>query len=104
MRYVARTGLVLTLMVVIGLAVVQSRKIYLKHQQTIQRQAVRQSIDAKLAAESHAKGAFGKMALTFEPNAGQTDARVKYLSRRGGYVLFLTSNEAVFKLPIPPVL
>ena len=36
--------------------------------------------------------------LSFEPNQGQTDGSVKFLSRGDGYVLFLTSNEAVFKL------
>jgi hypothetical protein len=36
--------------------------------------------------------------LTFEPNLGQTDARVQFLSRGSGYSLFLTSNEAVFNL------
>jgi hypothetical protein len=36
--------------------------------------------------------------LRFEPNQGQTDARVKYLSRGLGYSLFLTSSEAVLAL------
>ena len=42
---------------------------------------------------------YGKLPLTFEENAGQTDGRVKYLSRGAGYTLFLTSgNEAVVSL------
>ena len=42
---------------------------------------------------------YGKLPLTFEANAGQTDGRVKYLSRGAGYTLFLTSgNEAVLSL------
>jgi hypothetical protein len=38
---------------------------------------------------------YGKLPLAFEANAGQTDARVKFLSRGSGYTLFLTGNEAV---------
>jgi uncharacterized repeat protein (TIGR01451 family) len=40
----------------------------------------------------------GAWPLFFEPNQGQTDARVKFLARGSGYGLFLTSNEAVLKL------
>src|SRR5262245_21931213 len=39
--------------------------------------------------------AYRKVPLSFERNAGQTDARVKFLSRGPGYSLFLTGNEAV---------
>jgi len=38
---------------------------------------------------------YGKLPLRFEANQGQTDARVKFLSRGAGYTLFLTSGEAV---------
>jgi hypothetical protein len=38
------------------------------------------------------------MPLSFEANAGQTDSRVKFLSRGPGYTLFLTGNEAVLAL------
>ena len=38
----------------------------------------------------------GKLPLSFEPNQGQTDARVKFLARASGYTLFVTANEAVF--------
>lgn len=41
---------------------------------------------------------YGKLPLSFEANQGQTDSRVKFLSRRSGYTLFLTSNEAVLAL------
>ena len=36
--------------------------------------------------------------LFFEPNRGQTDARVKFLARGAGYGLFLTADEAVLEL------
>jgi Beta-propeller repeat/Abnormal spindle-like microcephaly-assoc'd, ASPM-SPD-2-Hydin len=41
---------------------------------------------------------YGKLPLSFEANQGQTDGRVKFLSRGSGYSLFLTSDEAVFSL------
>jgi hypothetical protein len=37
--------------------------------------------------------AYGKLPLTFEENQGQTDARVKFLSRGSGYTVFLTEDE-----------
>jgi hypothetical protein len=36
--------------------------------------------------------------LAFEPNRGQSDGGVKFLSHGGGYALFLTSDGAVFEL------
>jgi len=41
---------------------------------------------------------YGKLPLSFEANQGQTDGRVKFLSRGRGYRLFLTSSEAVLAL------
>ena len=40
-----------------------------------------------------------KLPLSFERNQGQTNPAVKFLSRGDGYVLFLTADSAVFKLP-----
>ena len=42
--------------------------------------------------------AYGKLPLSFEANRGQTDPRVKFLTRGRGYSLFLTGNEAVLAL------
>jgi Beta-propeller repeat len=39
--------------------------------------------------------AYGHLPLSFEANTGQTDSRVRFLSRGPGYMLFLTSSEAV---------
>jgi len=39
--------------------------------------------------------------LSFELNQGQTNDRVKFLARSSGYLLFLTSNEAVMALDNP---
>jgi hypothetical protein len=44
---------------------------------------------------------FGKLPLSFEPNQGQTDRRVKFFSRGEGYTLFLTGSEAVLSLGQP---
>jgi Beta-propeller repeat len=53
----------------------------------------RTALGARLAS------AYGKLPLAFEPNRGQTDARVKFLAR-GGYTLFLTKNAAVLDFPV----
>jgi len=41
---------------------------------------------------------YGKLPLSFEANHGQTDAKVKFLSRGPGYKLFLLPDEAVLTL------
>ncbi|MBI2780064.1 MAG: SBBP repeat-containing protein [Gammaproteobacteria bacterium] len=41
---------------------------------------------------------YGKSPLTFDVNRGQTNARVKFLSRGNGHTLFLTPREAVLVL------
>jgi len=38
---------------------------------------------------------YGNLPLAFEPNRGQTDARVKFLSHAGHHTLWLTNDEAV---------
>ncbi|HYO80594.1 MAG TPA: DUF4214 domain-containing protein [Bryobacteraceae bacterium] len=53
------------------------------------------------AGTAHLAGAnrdYGKLPLTFEENRGQTDARVRYISRGSGYTLFLTPEEALLQL------
>lgn len=44
---------------------------------------------------------YGRVPLAFEANTGQTDARVKFVSRGEGYALFLTASEAVLALHSP---
>jgi CSLREA domain-containing protein len=48
--------------------------------------------------KAHLDRRFGQLPLSFEPNVGQTDEQVKFLSRGLGYTLFLTDREAVFSL------
>ncbi len=46
---------------------------------------------------------YGPSSLAFEANQGQTDPRVKFLSRGVGFALFFTANEAVVVLRRPTV-
>jgi hypothetical protein len=48
-----------------------------------------------------AAATYVKLPLSFEPNQGQTDPRVKFLSRGRGYALFLTGSDAVLSLQKP---
>ena len=57
--------------------------------------AVDPAVRAKIA------GRFGSLPLSFEPNQGQIDQPVKFLSRGPGYDLFLTGDEAVLSLRKP---
>src|ERR1700674_356692 len=54
--------------------------------------------EADPKAQARILDSYGKLPLSFEANHGQADARVKFLTRTGGYSLFLTGDEAVFTL------
>jgi hypothetical protein len=45
--------------------------------------------------------AYGQIPLSFEPNEGQTDSQVQFLSRGSGSALFLTPTAAVLSLSKP---
>jgi beta-propeller repeat-containing protein/HYDIN/CFA65/VesB family protein/ASPM-SPD-2-Hydin domain-containing protein len=45
--------------------------------------------------------AYRKLSLSFEPNRGQADHNVKFLTRGRGYALFLTATEAVLSYSEP---
>jgi Beta-propeller repeat len=47
---------------------------------------------------SRVMDAYRKLPLRFEPNQGQTDPQVDFVSRGDGYSLFLTRTEAVLRL------
>jgi Beta-propeller repeat len=49
----------------------------------------------------HLVSGFGHLPLSFEPNVGQSDPRVRFLARGGGYTLFLTDSGPVMSLTIP---
>ncbi|MGB7924488.1 MAG: carboxypeptidase regulatory-like domain-containing protein [Pyrinomonadaceae bacterium] len=52
----------------------------------------------KQTEQERAAEAYGKLPLSFEANQGQTDARVKYITRGRNYGLYLTQDEAVMVL------
>ena len=53
-------------------------------------------------AATRVRHAWATLPLSFEANLGQADPEVHFLARGHDYVLFLTSNEAVFALRTPP--
>ncbi|MGO9269810.1 MAG: SBBP repeat-containing protein, partial [Terriglobia bacterium] len=53
---------------------------------------------ATAGQKMHLAENYGKLPLSFEANQGQTDGRVKFLSRGRGYTLFFTADEAVLSL------
>ena len=58
--------------------------------------AQRMSADPTQSAQIKAN--YGKVPLTFEANQGQTDPRVKFLTKGTGYSVFLTSGGMVLSL------
>src|SRR5207253_11191711 len=55
-------------------------------------------IDPRPKVQARLAEAYGSLPLSFEPNDGQAERKVKFLSRGSGYTLFLTSDEAVLAL------
>jgi hypothetical protein len=56
------------------------------------------AVKPALVDQSKILESYGQLPLSFEPNAGQTDSKVKFLSRGPGYTVFLTNDEAVLAL------
>jgi Beta-propeller repeat len=61
--------------------------------------AVADTVDQATAAR--VRGFLETLPLSFEPNLGQTDPEVQFLSRGRGFTLFLTSTEAVLVMRQP---
>src|ERR1051326_123843 len=62
---------------------------------------VKSASDIRQSAEklkSEVRSAMADLPMAFEPNMGQTDPRVKYLTRGAGYTVFLTDEGAVIRL------
>ncbi|MGH8397330.1 MAG: Ig-like domain repeat protein [Gammaproteobacteria bacterium] len=51
-----------------------------------------------LSASAHLARAYGKLALSFQPNLGQTSKQVQWLARGSDYTLFLAGNDAVLEM------
>ena len=56
------------------------------------------AFDRDRVTKEKAHELYTRLPLRFEANLGQTDSRVKFLSRAAGFNLFLTSTDAVFEL------
>jgi hypothetical protein len=65
------------------------------------KQASRQVITPMANVALMDKNSYGQLPMQFEKNQGQTDSRVQFLARGGGYTLFLSPEEAVFSLRPP---
>src|ERR1700683_490992 len=59
-----------------------------------QQPSAKRSATLPPAAQAKIPEDYGKLPLSFEANRGQTDPKVKFLSRGSGYSLFLTGDEA----------
>jgi uncharacterized repeat protein (TIGR01451 family) len=59
------------------------------------------SPEADPATRSRVNKAFASLPVRFEPNQGQSDPRVKFISRNDNYAMFLTATEAVLLLTGP---
>lgn len=64
----------------------------------VKRESETPAAPATDATRMRAEEAYGKLPLSFEPNRGQTDRAVKFLSRGQGYTLLLTSDGALLRL------
>ena len=58
----------------------------------------RQVSTAPTKIQPNLLASYSKLPLSFEANQGQTEARVRFLARGGGYTIFLTADEAVLTL------
>src|SRR5712672_1804257 len=70
------------------------------HPSTAERASIRRSPHAISVdkAKLDLREVASQLPLSFEPNVGQSNDSVKFISRGSGYGLFLTSSEAVFVL------
>jgi Beta-propeller repeat len=92
----------LTLIIPVFLLFIQAHGLRTRPLKAIAGQSFRATGDAAktspIKADAHWIEAYGKLPLSFEENQGQTDPQVKFLSRGGGYILFLTPEEVVLSL------
>lgn len=65
---------------------------------TAKKQPDRAALPSSDAAAKRAREAYGNLPLSFEPNRGQADKQVRFLSRGSGYALFLTATDALLAL------
>jgi hypothetical protein len=62
----------------------------------------KQASSPVIAAANHSpRISYAKLPMSFEPNLGQSDPQVRFLSRGLGYTLFITPSEAVLSMRSP---
>jgi len=90
--WIVATVVIAVAMIALGSAV--SRQ----HRSEVRKIAAPVASTPVLSAGQRAKisARFDALPVAFEANRGQSDPRVKYMTRGSGYTLFLTANEAVF--------
>jgi len=59
------------------------------------------SSEVPVATQERIVTTYGKLPLSFEANRGQSDRRVKFIARGGGYTMFLTATETVLSIQKP---
>ncbi len=62
------------------------------------REPISQAPASLTTQRSQVLNTFAQMPLSFEPNQGQTDGRVKFLSRRSNFTIYLTSDGATLSM------
>jgi hypothetical protein len=55
-------------------------------------------VEIEASTRFQVETAYGNLPLSFEPNRGQTDPQVKFISRAGNRTLWLTGDEAVLAI------
>ncbi len=70
-------------------------------QPTMAQKALKSKSHSTTNRPIHMAANYGQLPLAFEPNQGQTDAKVHFLARGQGYSLFITDGEAVLVLKKP---
>jgi hypothetical protein len=57
------------------------------------------TMSAEAGRQAHRNEVFGRVPLHFDANMGQSQSQVKFLAHGSGYTVFLTSSDAVLRLP-----
>ena len=71
------------------------------HSTKLARPATPVATPAAPSSAQRARATFARLPLQFEANAGQTDARVQFVTRGPGYTVFLAGGDAVVSLRAP---
>ena len=66
---------------------------------TVQAGHSTETLSPTARADQNTRAAYATLPLSFVPNQGQLDARVRYVAQTGGSGFYFTQREAVFKFP-----